>query len=202
MKNRLIFLLFIFLVSCSENKPDKTPPGPVEVKQPDTKPGGLASMLSYSILRERKDAAFENDSLQKQITDWLDAHENGSMDSLAAFLLDMTSENLRFTFGKCPSDAKGVLKSGTANCIGYAALFNGLMRFSIKKKGWSGQYECRHYVGKIWYGEEEVNAYFNDPFFKDHDFNVIRNKQTGKELAVDPSLYEYLGIRWVKLKKN
>lgn len=195
-------MLFLLLVSCSDNKQEKKPADSIAVKQPDAKPGGLASMLSYSILRERKSGHFANDSLQKEITNWIDAHENVSIDSLAAFLLEMTSENLRFTFGKCPSDANGVLKSGTANCIGYAALFKGLMDFAIQKKGWSKKYECRHYVGKIWYGEKEVNAYFNDPFFKDHDFNVIRNKQTGKELAVDPSLYEYLGIRWVKLKKN
>ena len=38
------------------------------------------------------------------------------------------------------------------------------------------------------------------PFFKDHDFAIIRNKRTGERIAVDPNVYDYLIIREITLR--
>ena len=35
-------------------------------------------------------------------------------------------------------------------------------------------------------------------FFKDHDFVTIENKVTGEVFAVDPTLYDYSGIKLVR----
>ena len=75
------------------------------------------------------------------------------------------------------------------------------MNYALLQKPYSNKYKCRHYVGKIYFAGQNINALFNDPFFKDHDFNIIKSADGKEEIAVDPSLYEYLNVKRVVVKR-
>jgi hypothetical protein len=204
MKNFLLPLLILLIYSCNENAKENIP-----VKQPDTlQPNSntdtknisgndLSSKLSYLIIEERKDFPLQNDSLKKII----DQHPEKNIDSLVDFILEMTTNQLTFTFEKCDSDPRLLVKSKKANCVGYAAFYISLMNYALQKNGFSKEYECHHFVGKIFYDGANVNALFGkDPFFKDHDFNLIYKLDQSEKIAVDPSLYAYLGIRRIAIR--
>lgn len=195
MRYGLFFLILLF--SCSQKQEGRRTD--TSEKQEVATKKKAANGLSYAILRERKNRRLENDTLQKEIDEWLDGNENADLDELTDFLLDMTGRHLAFTFDKCQTEVAALGTEGKTNCIGYAAYFSSLMNYALEKKGW--KYDCRHYVGKIYFGKTNINALFkNDPFFKDHDFNVILDRKGVPVIAVDPGLYEYLGWKRIGLR--
>ncbi len=106
----------------------------------------------------------------------------------------ITSEKLNFTFNKVSSNPNLVCELEKANCIGYSYLFNSIGNYIIEKQNLSDKYEFKHLVGKLYFFGLDIHKLFNSPFFKDHDFNEIRNKQTDEKKYVDPSLRDYLRI--------
>lgn len=196
--HRVAFLFLLLLFSSCEEQKD--PPAEKPYSQKKEKPEDQP-LLQYKIISERKPITLTDDSLKREVDRWLAASHEFSIDSLTDFLLDVSEEKLTFTFDKCTSDPNKLLKHPKANCVGYAAFFNSLMNYALKKKKLTHKFSCRHYVGKIYFDGNNVNTWFNDPFFRDHDFAVIHDLKTGEDIAVDPSLFDYLGVRRVQLRK-
>jgi len=109
----------------------------------------------------------------------------------------ITSKKLEFTFNKVPSSSNSVAELEKANCIGYSSLFNSIGNYVIGKQKMTDKYEFIHLVGKLDVFGFDIHTLFNRPFFKDHDFNEIRNKHTGEKNFVDPSLRDYFRIDYV-----
>ena len=57
-------------------------------------------------------------------------------------------------------------------------------------------------IGKLDFLGMNVHNWFDSSFLKDHDFVIIRNKETGEIKAVDPTLYDYLYIEVVAVPVN
>lgn len=111
--------------------------------------------------------------------------------------LDQTAEKLEFSFINCASDPEQLLTSGKANCIGYTRLFC----YFFQKNTVSGtftEWTAQPYTGQINIFGKNIHPYVNHPFFQDHDFVIISNRLTGEKIAVDPSLYDYKGIGYVR----
>ncbi len=203
----ILNFIFLFSLSCCENEKSNKEIGKkkketIQISEKSsTERPFLNAQLSYSIIKERKSVVLKNDSLKGVINNWLKRNKKPTMDELVDFILDLTKNQLAFSFGKCSSNPNALVKKQKANCIGYSALFSSLMNYTLTKKQLDKRYECYHYVGKIYYAGQNINALFNDPFFKDHDFNMIRDIEHKNDIVVDPSLYEYLGIRRVSLRK-
>ena len=203
MKKLRFAIVILLICSCSENADQdiSSNSDTLNLNKNALEEDGSNSGLSYLKIKERNGVELKNDSLKKIIDSYFEAEPSPGIESLTDFILEMTERQLTFTFGKCSSDPQSLTKDGNANCVGYAAFFNSLMNYALRKKVFAGKYKCHHYVGKIFYDDTNVNALFkNDPFFKDHDYNSIESKE-GKNIAVDPSLYEYLGIKRVSTKK-
>jgi len=201
-------LIFFSLLSCSENNVKKETGNNTEkdkIKPTDkgtTEKLSSYLQLSYSILKTRQTKSLKNDSLKNVIDTWLIQNEDADINDMVDFNLDLTAKQLNFTFGKCSSDPATIINTRKANCIGYSALFSSLMNYTLGKKQLDKRYKCYHYVGKIFYAGQNINALINDPFFKDHDFNLVKDKENKNNIAVDPSFYEYSGIKRVSLKNN
>ena len=73
---------------------------------------------------------------------------------------------------------------------------------SIEKNNLSKEWETVHHIGKLTLLGADIHDLFDSPFFKDHDFVVLRNKTSNKVIAVDPSVYDYLWIEEVSFEKN
>lgn len=127
-------------------------------------------------------------------------NENAKLSDLVDFALDITKNQLSFTFDKCSSEPTRLIKTPKANCIGYSALFNSVMNYILIKRQLDKRYECVYYVGKIYYAGQNINDLFDDSFFKDHGFNVIKDIENENTTVIDPSLHEYLGDKRIGLK--
>jgi hypothetical protein len=53
-------------------------------------------------------------------------------------------------------------------------------------------------IGKLDFWGYDLHQISNDPFYKDHDYNVITNIKTGKKIFVDPSVADCFWINRVR----
>lgn len=121
-----------------------------------------------------------------------------SLKQLISESLDYTCAHLQFSTINTSQHPDAVLKSGKANCIGYAALFAAVLRQNLTDKGLSERYEVKQLIGKLnWWGTD-LHSLFHTPFFRDHDYNVIIDRHSGHRIFVDPSVTDYLGIARVR----
>lgn len=124
---------------------------------------------------------------------------NGTKDVGACIdiALEETADALTFSTGPVHNDAASALRTGTANCIGYAAVFQDLCTEQLLQAGLSDEWRVRHMRGLLYCGSFNVHRLFSSPFWKDHDICVVENRPTGERIHVDPSLFDALGIRRV-----
>jgi hypothetical protein len=157
----------------------------------------LRDMLRYRPLRRRASLPLSQRAARKRITSWAAAHRDASLDEMIRFALDFTSDALTFVFDKAERTPDGVLRRARANCVGYAALFNAVLTELFRQRGLSSRYRTEHWVAKISFAGKSLHTLLESPFFRDHDYNRVRDLKTGRTLSVDPSLYEYAGIVYV-----
>lgn len=206
----LIALTFLFCGCITENDSEKTKIESKKFETITTLNGIYLGKniftqnlpLEYSVLRTRNiKHELKNDSVRHKLDIWIDQNKNPSIDEMIDFSLEITSEILDFTFENTSSDLNTLLESGKANCVGYAVVFNSILNYIIDKtkEGTYPVFDTDHCVGQISINGINVHNLFTDPFFKDHDFIVINYLKCNERIAVDPSLYDYFGIKRVKL---
>lgn len=116
--------------------------------------------------------------------------------------LDETARLLEFTDGPALSSAAGSRRTGKANCIGYAALFQERCRWLLDSAGFADEWQVHHLRGSLYLGDLNVHRLFSSPFWKDHDICAVENIATGQCRFVDPSLFDVTGIRRVRGPAN
>jgi len=123
-----------------------------------------------------------------------------NIDEIISLSNKITSKKLNFTFNRISSNPNRITQLKKANCIGYSSLFNSIGNYLIIKQNLTDEYEFKHLVGKLAIFGFDIHNLFNNPFFQNHDFNQIRNKNTNEKYFVDPSLRDYLRIDYVKFE--
>jgi len=113
--------------------------------------------------------------------------------------LNFTSQTLYFTTANTSQQLLQLLENSKANCIGYGNFFKHRLQFQLKNGELVDQYELQQWRGKLYILGWDLHSLFDDPFWKDHDFNIIIDKKTGEQIAVDATLFDYSGIRKVRL---
>ncbi|MBK8565904.1 MAG: hypothetical protein IPN76_21810 [Saprospiraceae bacterium] len=121
-----------------------------------------------------------------------------SMQRIVRQSLNLTTSQLEFSFGKCDSDPNRLFYSQKANCVGYAAYFNAVCHQLIERAGLEKRYRVQHLRAKITFLGFDLHQLSNSPFFKDHDYNMVEDLQTGERFFVDASTKDVLGIGFVK----
>ncbi|HNX59411.1 MAG TPA: hypothetical protein PKK43_09940 [Spirochaetota bacterium] len=151
------------------------------------------SFFSYQILSERRFIAAP--SHQSGRSTGYDTTEDGMIDDS----LRETADTLSFTVQRCSRDPEELRLSHKTNCIGYARFFCAEFNRRTATQGQSDRYRAAPFIGKIRFGGFDLHSLFPSPFFKDHDFVIVFDRQNGNRTAVDPSLYDYKGISRVRL---
>ena len=154
------------------------------------------TLVNYSKVNVRNNITLTNKNLIQEI----DKRTNGkilSIEEITKLSNSITSEKLNFTFGKISNNPNNAAELKKANCIGYSALFNSIGNYIIVKQNMTNKYEFNHLVGRLDVFGLDIHSLFDSPFFRDHDFNEIRNKQTDEKIYVDPSLRDYLRIGYI-----
>ncbi len=111
--------------------------------------------------------------------------------------LQITNQTLHFTTGKASRNPNQLFRTQKANCIGYSALFHSVVHHLIHTYDFSQRIKPKHLIGKIHILGIDIHPLFDSPFFKDHDFNQLTDLETGKVYHIDPSVSDYLYIRFV-----
>ena len=111
--------------------------------------------------------------------------------------LSITSKKLKFTLSKNNNDPNKLINSEKANCIGYAAFLATTCNYLFKRYGIENTWIAEPQAGQLYLLGNNIHTYFNSPFFKDHDFVIIKNKKSDEIFAVDPSINDYLYIDFI-----
>lgn len=125
-----------------------------------------------------------------------DDFKSKNVDKIISHCLEKTSDNLQFKL----QNPGNFLETRKANCIGYADYFSASINQLLMNNDLQNDWKVFHKIGKIEIFGIDVHQFFSSPFFKDHDFVVVENLKTGEEIAVDATVYDYLGIDRISLK--
>jgi hypothetical protein len=112
----------------------------------------------------------------------------------------ITRTELAFTSTIASKDPNELISTQEANCVGYAAMFNSVVHHLVREHALEDQLEAHHIIGQLKLFGVDLHQFFESPFFKDHDYNVVVDLQTGERIAIDPSVGDYLWIERVREK--
>ncbi len=120
-------------------------------------------------------------------------------EQISATAQHIATRHLQFTFAPASANPNRLAKSGRANCIGYAALTAALARQIISNGGTTNRYTVTHRVGKLLFLGFDVHGLLHHPFFRDHDYVEVNDRETGETTAIDPSLNDYFRIDKIRV---
>lgn len=154
------------------------------------------NLITNQKLAERKIYTITNNALKEHINTQI-ANEPLTLEKIIDISQEITADRLHFSTEEINSDPNISYNTGKANCVGYAAMFATIGNYILQEKALTETYKINHVVGTLELFGENIHDLFKSPFFKDHDYNEIIDKQTGERLYVDPSLYDYTWINRV-----
>lgn len=113
----------------------------------------------------------------------------------------ITKKKLEFTMNRVSNNPNELINTNQANCIGYSAMYNSIANYLIEKESLEDEIEAKHKIGRLELLGINIHQFFDNPFFRNHDFNEITNKKTGEKISIDPTVSDYLWIRRISRKK-
>ncbi|WP_234859402.1 hypothetical protein [Aquimarina aquimarini] len=154
------------------------------------------NLIHYSQVGKRESITITNKNLQKEIQKQV---ENKSLDihQIADIATTITNTTLHFSTKKASRNPNLLYTSGKANCVGYAAMHNGVANYLIQQNKLSNRIKTQHLIGQIFIFGIDLHDFFDHPFFRDHDFTTIKDFETGETIFIDPSVSDYLRINSV-----
>ena len=149
--------------------------------------------VKYKIIDQRPTIAITDDLLQKYIDS-----ETGkrplALDQIAEVAIEITNRELHFSTSSTLINPNIALRQGQTNCIGYSAAFNSICQYLIDQHQLADQFRSKHLAGQLKLFGGNLHQLFDDPFWADHDFNLLENLKTREKIYVDPTLSDYLWI--------
>ncbi len=159
------------------------------------------SLVTYRSVGQRANYSVSNEKLAAYLDASAKELNAPDIQQIIKNSLSATARQLKFTATKNDIDPNKLMTSKTAHCVGYATFFATACNYFINKYQPAGDWVAKPQIGQLYFLGVNVHAYFDTPFFKDHDFVTIENKTTGEIWAVDPSVNDYLKINFVSYKR-
>lgn len=150
-------------------------------------------VIKYKDIGTRTEVKIIEKNLIKKIES-KSIHKEIDFDKIIAIANEITIEELNFTTSRASSNPNDLINSKQANCVGYSAMFNSIANYIIRKNKLENKIEAKHQVGKLHLFGIDIHHFFDSSFFRDHDFNEIKNIETGEVISVDPSVSDYFWI--------
>lgn len=158
-------------------------------------------LFSYQEIGDRPAYAIKNPELRTYIERELPANSVKSPRIILKKALQLSAKQLHFTAARNHNDPNLLIDSHSAHCVGYAAFTTTICNELLQRYQLNAEWKAEARVGQIHFLDINVHPYFRSAFFKDHDFVVLRNLKTGEELAADPTVYDYLRVGFVRVKR-
>ncbi len=142
-------------------------------------------IVTYKSTGERVNYTATNENLISYFEENIVNVKDTKIEEIINVGLSTTSQLLEFTASKNYNNPNKLIDTKTANRIGYATFFSSICNYLLEKKN-IRDWKAVPHKGQLYFLGVNVHQYFDSPFFKDHDFAIIQNKNTGEILAVDP----------------
>jgi len=155
--------------------------------------------VSYTEVGTRTVIRIENQDLIAKIKSKMQDEIIG-LPEVVAISRSITNESLSFTFKSTSYDPNKIFISQKANCKGYSAMFNSIANYIIEENGLSLELNSIHHIGELQVFGFDIHQLFEDSFYNDHDYNVVKNLATGESIAIDPSISDYIGVHSVNYR--
>ncbi|WP_236263868.1 hypothetical protein [Dysgonomonas sp. Marseille-P4677] len=154
----------------------------------------------------RKSYELKDDKLAAHINQSLPNDEsldtNIDIEAIIDFSLNITADALDFSTEYTDNEPLKAFENGGANCVGYAAFTAATGSYLIKRFGLDKEWEAKPKKGKLYLFGNNMHKNVKDGWFKDHDFVVFRNKSTKEEIYVDPTAFDYFGVKRVDKRQK
>ena len=124
-----------------------------------------------------------------------------NIEDIARIARRLTSRHLQFSFTSKHFLPNVLVKYPKTHCKGYSYFFNAIANYLISKYQLD-HIKSQHMIGTIEVAGIDIHRFFNDSFYKNHDFNLLWDVRNGNSLSIDPSLYDYLGISTIRLQNK
>lgn len=156
--------------------------------------------ISYDFIGDTKQYTVENAELKKYI-DENSNNEKADIEEVIEDAQELCTDKLNFTFMYCDIDPNELISSKKSNCIGYATFTTATINYLITKNKVQPEWRARPLKGQLYLFGKNMHDWFSSPFFRDHDFVIIENTKTLDKYYIDPTVNDYLGIDYVRIKK-
>jgi len=157
------------------------------------------SLISYVDNGTRENIALTNPDLINLIdTELKSKNTIYNLETIANTADKITRNTLKFSSSQVSKNPNDIFYSHKTNCVGYAAMFNSIANYIIINQNLQNEIQCHHKIGQLHLLGKNIHPFFDSPFFKDHDYDVILSKSEDNEIAIDPSVSDYLGIRRIR----
>jgi len=157
--------------------------------------------VKYTVIQTRDCIPITNLNLLNSI-EYRAFTKDMNLDKIIENASTITREELSFTFRETSSDPNVIIDTNVANCVGYSAMFNSIANHLIEKNYLEEKYTAVHQVGLLTFLGKSIHPYFVGEFFRDHDFNTVKNMETGEVISIDPSLNDYFRISEVSISSS
>jgi len=154
-------------------------------------------LITYSNIGSRENIEITHSNLLEKIR-LKSSDESMTIEKIVQISRSITIQELSFSRTQISRNPNDLFNTKKANCIGYAAMFNSIANHLIHSNNLELKYAANHQIGRLELLGFNLHAFFNSPFFRDHDYNEIIDLQKRKTLAIDPSVTDYLGINYVR----
>ena len=155
-------------------------------------------LVNYTKIDTRENYAITNENLLQTVETAIKDKEL-AIDDIIKLSLEITTKQLHFEVAEASNNPNINFTTQKAHCVGYASLCNSIGNYILREKNLAEIYEFKHVVGTIEFLGYNVNDIIQNPFFKDHDYNEILNKETGEKQFIDASVYDYT---WIKRMRS
>ncbi len=149
--------------------------------------------VNYTKVGERETIKLTDEKLIAEIKDETE-NRALSLIEIVEISKKITNRKLSFTSKNVSKNPSELIKTGKANCVGYSAMFNSITDYLINREEKAGMLETKHLIGRMDFLGLDLHPFFDSPFFRDHDYNQIKNLETGEIIWIDPSVSDYLKV--------
>ncbi|UIR57961.1 hypothetical protein LZQ00_09090 [Sphingobacterium sp. SRCM116780] len=154
-------------------------------------------LITYKSIGKRQNYTSTNSELTTYIDSCSIDKKELNIQEVIELSLSITAKRLNFSFSKNENNPNKLLYTKNAHCVGYAAFFTTTCNYLLKKYNLINNWEAKQQIGQLSFLSNNIHHYFDSPFFADHDYVLIKNKNNEISYAVDPTLNDYLHIDYV-----
>lgn len=159
------------------------------------------SAISYKESGGRKTYKVKDKNLAAFIEDEAASNNKSDIESIINLSLEITDKALEFSEEVTEKDPAKLVLLKRGNYASYASFTACVGNYLISKNKLSKVWEAKPVKGKLYVFGNDPSKKIKTSFFKDHDFVIFKNKETRREIAVDPAIFDCVGIDRVSIYK-